>query len=223
MKDRLEVDEIVETLKSRVTVERLQRIEQVVKGRTDHFVSVLENIYDRGNISAVIRSAEAFGFHNIHLIETVEQKFKAANRVTKGTDKWVHIQKWQSAKEAISHLKGQGFQVLATRLDAQASSIYQVDFSRPTAIVFGNERDGVSEEVIKNADGTVIIPMQGFAQSFNISVAASLVFQFAYLDRVQRIGKNGDLSEEEQKGLIAEYLKRTVYAAEKILDAAADS
>jgi tRNA (guanosine-2'-O-)-methyltransferase len=155
-----------------LTDERWRKIQGVVAKRTYHVAPVLENIYDRGNTSAVMRTAEALGLHGVHIIEH-GARFKAANRVTAGADKWLDVERWTDTPACLLELKKRGYQVLVTTL-GESKSIEEVDFSQPTAIVLGNEKDGVSAEALKLADQRVHIPMHGFVQSFNISVAGAL-------------------------------------------------
>ncbi len=163
---------VIEKIGPLLTESRRQKIESVVKGRNFSNPVVLEGIYDRGNISAVMRTAEALGFVNFHVIE-LQEKFKEANRVTQGADKWVEVKKWKSTKSCIETLKNQGYRVCATCLEG-SKPIAEIDFSRPTALVLGNEKDGISKEMMELCDERVILPMQGFVQSFNISVAGAL-------------------------------------------------
>ena len=200
-------EEVIEVMGSLLTDERKKRIEDVVNRRTYDVVPVLESIYDRGNISAVIRSAEAFGLQNFHIVETSE-KFKEANRTTTGADKWLNITKWQSSVDCAKALKASGHQIICTHLEASVP-ISEVDFSKPTALVLGNEKDGVSKEMLALADQNVIIPMQGFAQSFNISVAGAICFYHIYQDRLRRLGYHGNLTPEQKKYLIADFYLRS--------------
>lgn len=199
-----------------MTEERKNKIEKVVQGRCFSNVVVMENIYDRGNISAVMRSAEAFGMGQVHLIELGE-KFKESQRTTAGADKWVEVKKWKSTEACLQELKNQGKQIVVTHLDASSKPISEVDFSRPTALVLGNEKNGVSQEMLEAADHRVIIPMEGFVQSYNISVAGALCFYQMYLSRSQKIGQNGDLSSEQKDILKAVYAIRTLDSSEEIL------
>ncbi|RME14619.1 MAG: TrmH family RNA methyltransferase [Bdellovibrio sp.] len=198
-------EQTIHRLSPQVTPQRLQKMQKVIEGRTMNVAVIMENIYDRGNVSAVMRSAEAFGFINFCVISPPGSRFKKANRVTQGADKWLRISRYNSTTEALCSYKSQGFRVIATHLDAP-KSIYEVDFTVPTALVFGNEKEGVSEEALNLCDETVIFPMSGFIQSFNISVAAALCLHQAFLNRKNILGKNGDLSKEEKKQLLAEYL-----------------
>lgn len=199
-----------------LTEERRKKIERVVQGRCYSNVVVLENIYDRGNISAVMRSSEAFGFAQVHLIELGE-KFKESQRTTAGADKWVEVKKWKSSKDCIEKLKAEGKQIVVTHLDSTSKPIASVDFSKPSALVLGNEKDGISQEMIEAADHRVIIPMEGFVQSYNISVAGALCFYQMYLSRLAGAGKSGDLSLQEQEILKAVYATRTLDSSEDVL------
>lgn len=200
-----------------LTMERRAKIEKVLEGRTYNNVVVLEGIYDRGNASAVMRSAEAFGFAQIHMIE-LGDKFKESQRTTAGADKWVELQKWKSTQDCVSELKRQGKQIVVTHLDSNSKPISEIDFSIPTALVLGNEKHGASQEIIEAADHCVIVPMGGFVQSFNISVAGALCFYQMYLSRVARLGQMGDLSSVQKQVLKAVYAARTLDSTADILE-----
>jgi tRNA (guanosine-2'-O-)-methyltransferase len=219
---RFHFQQVLEFIWPLLTAERRNRIEAVVQGRTFNCVSVLENIYDRGNASAVLRSQEALGFGAAHMIELGE-KFKESQRTTAGADKWVEVKKWKSTESCVLALKDQGFQVVATHLDAKAKAISQIDFSKPTALVLGNEKEGISLEMQKLADHTVILPMTGFVQSYNISVAAALSFYHMHMDRNQRLQQSGDCTELEKQILKAVYALRTLDSSHEILVAKGSS
>lgn len=199
-----------------LTNSRQEKIKSVVSQRCFDIAVVMEGIYDRGNISAVMRTAEGLGFSNIKIIET-QEKFKESNRVTQGADKWVEVEKFKSTTEAIKKIKAEGYQLVVTALTEKAKPIHEVDFSRPTALVLGNEKSGASEEVIQSADHCVIVPMPGFVQSFNISVAGALCLYHIREDRIRRRGQCEDLTEIQKNILQAKYALRTLDSAEDIL------
>lgn len=205
---------ILDLLSSQLTPERQKRIQEVIANRTFSVSVVCESIYDRGNISAAMRSAEAFGFAPFHVIETSE-KFKNANRVTRGSEKWIEIQKWKSTKDCISFLKKQNRKLLVTSLDANIS-IEEIDFSQPCAVVLGNEKEGVSQEMLEAADYRIKIPMYGFVQSFNISVAAALCLYHISQSRRQK-GITSELTDKQKRILEAVYTLRTLDSAEEQL------
>lgn len=200
----------IEKLDAFITDERKEKIEKVLSERSSYFAPVMESIYDRGNISAVMRSAEAFGFHRFHIVET-SKEFKESHRVTQGADKWLEVTKWSNTKDCISSLKEQGYKVYATHLSEEAVEFGELDFSQKTAVIFGNEKDGVSKEALEMADGNVLLPMAGFTQSFNISVAGALSFQQAFLNKPPKIDA------EEKKLMRAAYYLRTITWPNKAL------
>lgn len=191
-----------------LTPERKARIDRTVQNRCFSVVPVLEDLFDRGNVSAVLRSAEAFGLGQVHLIQKNE-RFKESQRTTAGADKWVEVQQWKSTRDCILSLKQQGLQIVATHLSSNSVPIAEINFSKPTALVLGNEKEGISPEMQSLADHSVVIPMKGFVQSFNISVAASIAFYHLTLDREKRRGSTGDLTEEQKEILTAIYAART--------------
>lgn len=200
-----------------LTEDRKHKIDKVAARRCFSISVVLESIYDRGNISAVMRTAEGLGFSNFHVIETFE-KFKEANRVTQGADKWVEVKKWKQSQDFISYAKAKNIRICVTSLKA-AKPLHEIDFSTPLALVLGNEKDGVSAEMLEAADERVIIPMPGFVQSFNISVAGALSLYQIYQDRLRRLGRVEDVTPEQIEILKANYAYRTLDSADSILKA----
>ncbi len=200
--------EVIELLSSQLTRERRARIAEVIASRTYTIAPVLEGLYDRGNASAVLRSAEALGYQAVHLIET-NKAFKKANRVTQGAEKWLDVIRWRDTASCVRHLREHGYRIVAACLE-DAVPIGTLRFDQPAAIVFGNEMRGVSEELLEGADARVMIPMDGFTRSFNISVAAALCLYHIQQDRARRLGQQGDLDHETRRALTASYYLRSV-------------
>ncbi|MEM8485681.1 MAG: RNA methyltransferase [Bacteroidota bacterium] len=208
--------EIIRLLTPFLSTERMARLADVISRRTDTVVTVIEGLINFGNVSAVMRSAEALGFHKFHIIEG-DAAFKNSQRTSQGADKWLDVSKWSTPAACIPTLQAQGYNVVATHLDETAVNIDEIDFTKPTALVFGNEADGVSDALLELADQRCIIPMAGFVQSFNISVAAAVALYHAYHDRMSRQGFHGDLGEAAQEALLASYCYRSVNHADDIL------
>ena len=208
-------ESVIRELAPYVTNSRREKIERVVSGRTYTVVPVLEGLYDRGNVSAVVRSAEAMGFQALHVIE-LGTNFKQAQRVTQGAEKWMDIRTWDTTADSVAFLRDRGYRILAAHVD-DAEPVESYSFDVPTAVVFGNEREGISEEMLAAADGRVMIPMTGFSQSFNISVAAALTLDRVRRQRLEAMGAHGDLSEGQRRVLTAVYYMRSVEQAEGIL------
>ena len=197
---------VIDKLKDQVRPERWLKIQKIVDQRNKNLATVLENIYDRGNSSAVMRSAEAFGFYQIHHI-IQGNEFKESKRVTQGADKWLVQKKWPNTLSCIQNLKQQGFKIFVTQLEG-GRPIEECSFQGPVALCLGNEKEGVSPTLSECADEKVFIPMQGFVQSFNISVAAALSFQYVYL-KTKEAGGPPPLSNEERQQLLAQYLLKS--------------
>ena len=207
--------EIVSGLEAFLTDERKSRISQVIDHRTLNVATVVEHLYDVGNISAVMRSAESFGFLPFHIIERPGAKYKISDRISKGTEKWLDIHKYKETEKCFLDLKKSGYQIYASDLSATCA-LHEIPVQNKVAIVFGNEKEGISDVAKKMADGTFIIPMHGFAQSFNISVAAAISFSAIHQKRLTA-GFAGDMSGEEKLRLRASYYLRTLDSAADIL------
>lgn len=214
---KVHFEEVLKHIGPLLTPERKQKIDRVVSLRNFDTAVVLEGIYDRGNISAVMRSAEGLGFGNFQVIET-QEKFKEANRVTQGADKWVEVKKWKKTTDCVRALQEQGYKICVTHLDETSKPLHDIDFSGKVALVLGNEKDGVSPEMVKAADERIIIPMTGFVQSFNISVAGALSLYHISQDRLKRRGTNASLNDTEQGILRALYYLRTQDSAVQYLE-----
>lgn len=208
-------DWILKNLSPMLTDDRNQRLQNVANERSLHLVPVLENIYDRGNVSAAMRSAEGLGFIRMMLVESELAKFKAANRVTRGAEKWLDLDIVRTPAEAVKKLKAQGYQVVATDLNTPYT-VADVDFGKPTAVVLGNEKDGVSPEMLSLVDKSFKIPMTGFSQSFNISVAASVLFY--HVAWTQRQNPKLKVDSKTAKAIYANYILRTFDNPESIVE-----
>ncbi|CAM3888147.1 RNA methyltransferase [Flavobacterium branchiophilum] len=148
----------------------------ILKNRTNHFTVAIEDVYQLHNTSAVMRSCEVFGVQELHVIE---QRFgKSIDReIAMGAQKWVDIYKYESQQTCIETLRNKGYQIIATTPHENDCLLEDFDISKPSALFFGTERAGLSEEIIKNADGFLKIPMVGFTESLNISVSAAIILQ----------------------------------------------
>lgn len=213
----LAADDIVAYLDGHLTEHRKQRIDAVVRERTFSVISVMEGIYDLGNAAAVLRSAEGMGYQEAHVIHTQEHQ-KTSQRITQGADKWMDVHEWEEPAACIDAIQKRGYRVVATHLDAD-KRLAEIDFTEPTALVFGNESDGVSDEVCEMADDLCIIPIRGFVESFNISVAAALSLYEAMRQRVDRLGRQGDLTERERGILKAHFYIRATRRPDRLIPA----
>ncbi len=200
---------VVEALRPQVTDERAARIEEVLASRLASLTLVLDRFHDPHNAGAVLRSADAFGLAAVHAVETVEP-FAVARRATQGADKWVDVVRHSGPAEAVRALKSEGFSLHVAAAGAQGSA-WELPPGGRLALVFGNEHDGVDPVLRAAADGAFSIPMRGFVESFNVSVAVALSLGAAAQ------GRAGDLSDLQRARLRAAWYRRSVRAADAIL------
>ncbi len=206
---------LMDYLAGYVTDNKKARMEEVLAQRTRYFTVVLEDIYKPHNASAVIRTCDCFGVQDIHIIEK-STSYKINPYVTRGASQWVNIHKYvenidtNAVDNCFGQLRSQGYKVYAT-------SPYQgsipLDHMLPdckTALVFGNEHAGVSEEVIEKSDGLVHIPMTGFTESFNISVSASICLYDLQQKIRKKVPKNYYLPEVEKEEIRLDWYKSVV-------------
>lgn len=180
---------------------RKERIEQVIANRTRTVTVVLDRLEDTFNMAAVLRTCEAMGLQEVHVIRNPDAPFAPNSKVTQGCDKWLDLHLHRDFKSCAEALRARGYRVLASAIRPGATSIFELKFDQKIAMVFGNERFGVSPEVLEHSDGTFWIPMRGFVQSMNISAAASACITQAMAWRLQHLGPAGDLSEAERNEL----------------------
>ncbi|MFA6540477.1 MAG: RNA methyltransferase [Bacteroidota bacterium] len=164
---------------------RTSKIESVLAHRQPDLTFVIENIHDPHNVSAMLRSADAVGIHEVQLVYTKEKFPRIGSKSSSSANKWVGKRKFLSIPECYAQLRSEGFQIFATRLDETAKQVYSFDMTRPTAIVFGNEHAGVSDEAAALADATMFIPMMGMIQSLNVSVACAVTIYEALRQRLE--------------------------------------
>jgi tRNA (guanosine-2'-O-)-methyltransferase len=192
-----------------LTDARRARIEHVIAARARAVVAVLDGLIDPHNVSAVLRSADAFGVQQVHLIARADP-FLASPRVSQGADRWVDVIRHASPRACVSALHALGYKVYVAAMDGALRPEALADAPK-VAIVFGNEHAGVSEELRHLADGTYAIPMQGFVQSLNVSVAAAITLFAATR------GRPGDLEASERQLLRARYTLLSVPRAGEIV------
>ena len=160
---------------------RLRRAEAVLRRRTSRLALVLERPWDDHNVQAVLRTAESFGVQHIWMVKHPDGTRRVSKSVTKGSHHWLSQHKFETISDCIESLQQSGYAIWATDLSSQATELSSGEDLRPfpekVAIVVGREADGVSPEMLAAADRRLYLPMQGFTESFNLSVATALVLQ----------------------------------------------
>ena len=185
----------LEFLENILTDNRKERFLNVLKNRTNHFTIAVEDIFQMHNTSAVMRSCEVFGIQELNVIEQRYGK-SIDKEIAMGAQKWVDINAFDSILGCVDSLKAKGYQIIATTPHENDCLLEDFDISKPSALFFGTERDGLSEEILQKADGFLKIPMVGFTESLNISVSAAIIIQ-NLMHRLRNSDINWQLSEEE--------------------------
>ena len=185
----------LEFLENILTDNRKGRFSNVLANRTNHFTVAMEDVFQLHNTSAVMRSCEVFGVQELNV---VEEKFGKSidKEIAMGAQKWVDVNRFESISNCIDSLKSKGYQIIATTPHENDCMLEDFDVTKKSAFFFGTERDGLSEEVLKNADGFLKIPMVGFTESLNISVSAAITLQ-NLTNRLRKSDVKWQLSEEE--------------------------
>ena len=164
-----------------MTPEREERIKNVLQKRQPDLTVVLENVFDPHNISAVMRTCDAVGIQDMYVLNTkINRHKKWGARSSSSAAKWLTIHEHADASVCFAELRKKFPLILTTHLSSSAVSLFEIDFTNPIALVFGNEHDGVSEEIRALADGNFVIPQVGMIQSLNISVACAVSLYEAF-------------------------------------------
>lgn len=182
-------------LENILTDNRKSNFLKVLENRTKHFTVAVEDVFQMHNTSAVMRSCEVFGIQELNIIE---QRFgkRIDKEIAMGAQKWVDINQFDSITNCVSTLKNKGYQIIATTPHENDCLLEDFDITKPSALFFGTERDGLSQEILDKADGFLKIPMVGFTESLNISVSAAIIIQ-DLTNRLRRSDINWKLTEEE--------------------------
>ena len=164
--------------------ERFARINQMLNQRQPDLTVVMENVHKNHNLSAVVRTADAVGVHQMHAVwESPKRKLLSGTAL--GSQNWVNVKHYTSLSDVIGTVRQQQMQIVVTHLSEQAVDFRSIDYTRPTAILLGQEKHGVSDQALAAADHHVMIPMVGMVQSLNVSVAAAVMLYEAQRQRLE--------------------------------------
>ncbi|WP_437395099.1 TrmH family RNA methyltransferase [Flagellimonas lutimaris] len=163
-------------LEAYLTDERKQRFLEVLQKRTKHITVAVEDVYQLHNTSAIIRSCDVFGLQDLHVIEDRFGK-RLDKNIAMGAEQWVDVYRYQNTADCLSKLKDDGYQIIATTPHNDSNLLYDFFPMEKSALFFGTEKEGLSGEVMQQADGFLKIPMVGFSESLNVSVSAAIIIQ----------------------------------------------
>jgi tRNA (guanosine-2'-O-)-methyltransferase len=208
---------LIEYLSAFVTEERKKRFEEVIKNRTRHVTIGLEDIFQPHNASAVLRSCDCFGIQDVHIIEN-ENKYTINPDVALGSYKWLTLHRYNKKDDnntlsCVKSLKEKGYAIAVTSPHKDSYTIENVPLDKKLALFFGTELQGMSKQLEENAEVFVKIPMMGFTESFNISVAAALSM-YTLSNRLRKENIRWQIAEEEKQEILLQWLKNTIPKAE---------
>lgn len=209
----------IKHLEQFVTERRRELFNKVLDERTRHFTVAIEDIFQPHNSSAVVRSCDIFGIQDIHVIESKYQ-FYASNQVAKGAQKWLNFsmftkQDRNNTFDCIADLKSKGYKIIATTPHNESCMLQDFDITQKSAFFFGVEKEGLSKDVMDNADGFLKIPMVGFTESLNISVAAAIILQNVN-ERLKKSNVKWHLTEAEKLDIYQVWLEKTIKSIKRI-------
>ncbi len=201
---------------------RVAILQKVLAERTRHITVCLEDLYQAQNASAVLRSCEAFGVQDVHIVER-RNTFTLHKDIVMGANKWLTLHKYKPHKyenptrEAITQLRDKGYRIVATTPHEGSVSLQELDLTKgKVALFFGTERTGLSEDALQGADEFMTVPMYGFVESLNISVCAAITLQ-NLTQRLRTDSVAWQLNPEERDELMLLWLKKSVRHSEEIL------
>jgi tRNA (guanosine-2'-O-)-methyltransferase len=189
-----------------MNLQRHARIREMLARRQTDLTVCMEQVHKPHNVSAIIRTADAVGVHEVHAIWP-GNRIRTMYSSAAGSNSWVQVKTHPTIGDAVVHLKQQGMQILATHLSDSAVDFREIDYTRPTCILMGQEKTGITQEALDLADRDIIIPMIGMVQSLNVSVASALILYEAQRQR-QNAGMyqrhNSTLPDADQQRLLFE-------------------
>jgi tRNA (guanosine-2'-O-)-methyltransferase len=211
-------EKLLKYFESYLTDNRKALFKKVLEDRTRHFTVVLEDIFQPHNASAVVRTCDIFGVQDVHAIEN-KYTNKVSRHVAKGSQKWITSKRYKSDGDntqiCLDALRKEGYQIIATTPHNDSCLLHDFDVTKKSAFVFGVEAEGVSDYVKENADGFLKIPMVGFTESLNISVAAAIVLQDV-TTKLRMSDVAWQLTKEEKEILYFNWVKKTIKNVDKI-------
>ena len=210
------LDDEVAILADYITDHKKVGVEHVLSRRTRYITAVLEDVYQPQNASAVMRTCECLGLQDLHVVED-QYSYKVNRAVVHGASKWMNLRRWRGTETCFAALREQGYRIIATTPSHDAKPLEEISLEDgPLALCFGSEDPGLSDNALAMADEQVIIPMEGYTKSFNISVSAGIVM-YNLTRRLRESDVSWQLSPEEIATLRHKWYKKIVRKADLLL------
>jgi tRNA (guanosine-2'-O-)-methyltransferase len=211
--------DLLDYLQHYMTEERSIRFKEVLEYRTRHFTIAVEDVYQERNASAIVRTADCFGIQDVYIIENYNA-YQLSEGISKGADKWVDVRIYDrypnNTAKCISDLKGRGYQIIAATPYDMGSQLEDFNISERSAFFLGGEKEGLSKEAIEKADSYIRIPMYGFTESYNLSVAGALLL-YSLTQRLHDSDIDWGLSEGEKLDLQLNWTIKTIASSENLI------
>jgi len=208
-------DTLLTYLEAFISEERAQRFINVLEERTRYLTVAMEDVFQLHNTSAVIRSCDVFGVQEAHVIEGRFGK-RLDKNIAMGAQQWVDVQRHANSASCIATLRKRGYQIIAATPHDNSCLLNDFTIDKKTALFFGTEREGLSKEVLDAADGYIKIPMAGFTESLNISVAAAIILH-NLTDQLRKSSLPWQLKEADILGLRLDWTKKSIKSIDEIL------
>jgi tRNA (guanosine-2'-O-)-methyltransferase len=215
-----------------LTPERISRIDEVLDKRTSHLTILLDRIYHPHNIAAVLRSADAFGISTVHLIESEATSRNGISDAQKspgislGSEKWVNVIRYSSGHEAVDAIKSNGFKIVSLapppleKMDREKTDtvcVTELPFEEKLCLLFGSELEGIDPDLESESDIQAFIPMYGFVESFNISVACAITLFCSILKKTSPERRTIKLPDEERSQLRDQWIRKSVSRVDEVI------
>lgn len=207
---------IFEHLQTFLTERRRALLREKAAMRTRHITVIMEDLYQAHNTSAVMRSCDVFGIQDLHL---VEQRFgkRMDREIAMGAQKWVDLHRYQSTENCLDQIRAQGYKLVATSPHESSIDLPDFKLEQPVALIFGTEKEGISQEVLDQCDECLRIPMYGFTESLNVSVSAAIIL-YQLSEQLRSSDLPWQLSDESQISLIDAWTRRSIKSVDKIIE-----
>ena len=199
-----------------ITPERKERFLNILEERTKFITVAIEDVFQRHNMSAVIRSCEVFGIQDAHVIENRNAKC-LDEEISMGAQNWVDVHEYKDTASCIDSLRSKGYKIIATTPHNNSCYLDDFELNEKVALFFGTEKNGLTPEVIEKADGYLKVPMVGFTESLNISVSAAIILQ-SLTNKLKKSSLDWPLTEEEKQEKQLDWTKKSIKSIDSVLD-----
>lgn len=207
--------QLLEFLEDFISQERKKRFTEVLAERTKYITVAIEDVFQMHNASAVIRSCEIFGIQEAHIIES---RFggRLDKNIAMGAEKWVDVHRYRSTSDCIRNLRANGYNIIATTPHKKTCLLDDFELKDKVALLFGTEKEGLSQMAMSQADGFLKVPMVGFTESFNISVSAAIILE-SLTTKLKKTSLNWQLTESEKLTKKLDWTKKSIKSIDTIL------